>query len=283
MAEPLVDAHLHLWDPTRLRYRWLDEVALLNRAYLPADLAAASAGLALEQLVFVQCDCDPSQALEEAHWVSELARTTPRLAGIVAFAPVERGEAVRPFLEALASLPLVRGVRRLIQGEADPAFCARPEFISGVAELARNGLSFDLCARKDQLPAVRELVERCPQVSFVLDHCAKPAIRARELEPWRSDLRALARLPNVSCKISGLVTEAEPGSWRAADLAPYIEHAISCFGPARCMFGGDWPVVLLAATYQRWTETFLAAIAGFGAEERKQLCALTARRVYRLT
>jgi L-fuconolactonase len=252
MAEPLVDSHLHLWDPARLRYSWLDGVPLLNRAYLPGDVAAASAGIALEQLVFVQCDCDPGQALEEAHWVTELARATPRIAAIVAHAPVERGEAVRPFLEALASLPLVRGVRRLIQGEADVAFCARPEFIAGVAELARYGMSFDLCARKEQLPAVRELVARCPQVSFVLDHCAKPGIRARELEPWKGDLRALSRLPNVSCKISGLVTEAEPGSWQAGDLQPYIDHAIACFGPERCMFGGDWPVVTLAGTYKEW-------------------------------
>jgi L-fuconolactonase len=283
MAEPLVDGHLHLWDPVRLRYRWLDDAPLLNRAYLPADVAAASAGLALEQLVFVQCDCDPGQALEEAHWVTELARATPRIAAIVAHAPVERGEAVRPFLEALASLPLVRGVRRLIQGEADVAFCARPEFIAGVAELARYGMSFDLCIRKEQLPAVRELVARCPQVTFVLDHCAKPGIRARELEPWKGDLRALSRLPNVSCKISGLVTEAAPESWQADDLKPYIDHAIACFGPERCMFGGDWPVVLLAATYQRWTETFLAAIANLGPEQRRQLCSATARRVYRLS
>ncbi len=204
--------------------------------------------------------------------MTELARATPRIAAIVAHAPVERGVAVRPFLEALASLPLVRGVRRLIQGEDDVAFCARPEFIAGVAELARYGMSFDVCARKEQLPAVRELAARCPQVSFVLDHCAKPGIRARELEPWKGDLRALSQLPNVSCKISGLVTEAEPGSWRAADLQPYIDHAIACFGPERCMFGGDWPVVLLAASYQRWSETFLAAIAALGPEQRRQPC-----------
>ena len=282
MAEVLVDAHLHLWDPSRLRYPWLDGVPLLSRPYLPVDIDAAISGLQVEQQVFVQCDCIPSQSLEEAHWVASLAQASPRIAGIVAHAPVELGEAVRAHVEELARIPLVKGIRRLIQGEQDPRFCTRPQFVAGVKELALFGLSFDLCLRADQLPAALELVRSCPQVSFVIDHCAKPDIRSHAMEPWRTDMRAIAGLPNVSCKISGLVTEADAKAWVASDLKPYIDHAISCFSPDRCMYGGDWPVVLLASSYRRWADTFLAAIATLGADERRKVCATTARRVYRL-
>jgi L-fuconolactonase len=282
MPDPLVDSHLHLWDPSRLRYPWLDGVPLLSRPYLLPDIDAASAGCDVQQQVFVQCDCIPSQSLEEAHWVSALAQGAPRLAAIIAHAPVELGEAVRPHLEALAGVPLVKGVRRLFQGEKDPTFCARPLVVAGITELGRQGMSFDLCVRSDQLPAATALVRACPGTSFILDHCAKPDIRARAMEPWGTQIRALAALPNVACKISGLVTETNAAGWVASDIQPYIDHVLDCFTPQRLMFGGDWPVVLQASTFSRWAETFRLAIAGLTADERRQISSQTARRVYRL-
>jgi L-fuconolactonase len=278
---PLIDAHLHLWDPKRIRYSWLDGNALLGRAYLPADLTAASAGLLVEKVVFVECGCDPGLALEEARWVSALAKDDARIAAIVAHAPVELGgAAVREHLASLHALPLVTGVRRLLQGDRASGFCTSPAFVDGVQSLAFFNFSFDLCIVHDQLPDAIELVRRCPQVSFILDHCGKPDVRAKAFQPWADRLRELARLPNVACKLSGLVTEADHEHWTAADLAPYIDHVIACFGPTRVMFGGDWPVVLGAATYRRWVETFRAAIDGLDAAARARICSGTAEALY---
>ncbi len=279
MAEPLplIDAHLHLWDPGRLRYAWLDGAPALNRPFLPADFAAASAGLPVTKAVFVQCDCDPAQALDEARWITALAATEPRIAAIVAHAPVELGgAAVRPHLEQLTALPLVTGVRRIIQGDGAPGACTTPAFISGVQELAAFNLSFDLCIARTQLRDVTALVRACPKVSFILDHGGNPDVRATALQPWADDLRALAQLPNVACKLSGLVT----AGWAPAMLKPAIDHIIACFGAQRTLFGGDWPVVLGAATYRAWVEAFRAAIADRPVEDQARICAGTAEMLY---
>ena len=274
---PLIDAHLHLWDPGRLRYAWLDGAPALNRPFLPADFAAASAGLPVAKAVFVQCDCDPAQALDEARWVTALAASEPRIAAIVAHAPVELGgAAVRPHLERLTALPLVTGVRRIIQGDAAPGFCATPAFIGGVQELAAFNLSFDLCIVRAQLPDVAALVRACPKVSFILDHGGNPDVRAASLQPWADDLRALSRLPNVACKLSGLVT----AGWTPDLLRPVIDHIIACFGAERTLFGGDWPVVLGAATYRAWVAAFRTATAALPAADQARICSGTAEALY---
>ena len=280
---PLVDTHVHLWDPQRLRYPWLDGNATLNRAFLPTDYRAACGPVAVEALVFVQCAALPAQALAEAQWVQDLAATAePRLQGIVADAALEHGERVRPHLMALARLPLVRGVRRLIQQEP-LEFCRQPAFVQGVQLLPEFGFSFDLCCRHHQLPAVIELVRRCPQVTFVLDHLGKPDVRGRRLDPWRAHLNELASFPNVWAKLSGLATEADPAQWTSADLRPYIDHLLDCFGSERVCFGGDWPVLTLAGTLPRWVAAFDEALAPLAAPVRAAICRENARRCYRLS
>jgi L-fuconolactonase len=279
---PLVDTHLHLWDLTRLRYPWLEGHPQLGRNFLPEDFRAAGGDVQVGAMVFVQCDAVPEQAVAEARWVAELARTEPRIKGIVARATLERGEAAHAQVAELAEIPLVKGVRRLIQGEADPEFPVRPDFVRGVQLLHGFGLSFDLCLKHHQLAATIRLVRQCPDVSFVLDHIAKPDIKAGRLDPWRAELRELAQLENVTCKISGLATEANWAAWTTAQLRPYIEHVIACFGFDRVMFGGDWPVSTLATTYPRWVAAVDEVLGGCSREEREKFWVRNAERIYRL-
>ncbi|HEX4262884.1 MAG TPA: amidohydrolase family protein [Verrucomicrobiae bacterium] len=277
----IVDSHVHFWDPGKLRYAWLDGLPVLNRPMLPTDLANASASLRLSKFIFVESSCDASQSLAEVNWITGLAETEPRLKGIVASAPLERGKAARADLESLARHPLVKGVRRNLQGEGKD-FLKRPELIEGLNLLPEFGFIFDLCVRADQLPMVNELVRSLPQVTFVLDHFGKPAVRNRSYDPWARDIRALADLPNVSCKISGLTTEADWAKWRNEDLEPYFKHALDCFGFDRILFGGDWPVATLATSYHRWVETVLALVPDASDRERTQLFQTNAERIYRV-
>jgi len=279
---PIIDTHLHVWDPARLNYPWLAPLPLLNRAYLPADYAAACGALQVEQMVFVQAEADFAQFREETAWVSNLAEQERRLGGIVSWAPLERGDAARDDLEQLARNPLVKGVRRIIQFEEDIAFCLRPGFMQGVQALPDYGLSFDLCINHLQLANTIELVRRCPKVQFILDHIGKPDIKHQLDEPWKRELRTLASLPNVWCKLSGLVTEADHRHWQPTDLRPYIEHVIAVFGFDRVMFGGDYPVILLAASLPRWVAALDEVLAGCSAGELLKLYRENARAFYRL-
>ncbi len=277
----LIDSHVHFWDPNHLHYEWLSEVPAINKSCLPADLAAQAAQLNLEKIVFVQADCLPEQGLAEAEWVSVLAQTEPRIQGIVAFAPLEQGTAVREYLQALTAYPLVKGVRRLIQSEG-PGFSLQPDFVRGVQLLPEFGYSFDICIKHHQLGDILKLVEQCPEVSFVLDHTGKPDIKAGLLDPWREQIEQLAAFANVQCKLSGLATEADPEDWTRKQLKPYIDHVLASFGIDRVMYGGDWPVSLLATTYQAWVETLAWATAHLTAMEKRRLFFENAQTFYRL-
>ena len=279
---PIVDAHVHFWNPAKLNYPWLAGTPMLGRAFLPEDYSAATQKTQVGKIIFIECGCAASQSLDEVSWISGLAAQETRLKGVVAQAAVESGARVTGELTALAKNPLVKGIRRNLQDEADAGFCLQPDFITGVRALAKFNFTFDLCLGHHQLPAVTELVRRCPEVFFVLDHCAKPAIRDQQLDPWRQHLRGLAALPNVACKISGLVTEANPAHCGVSDLQPYVRHALDCFGFDRVLFGGDWPVCQLATTYENW----LAALKNILADEPEanltKLFQTNAERIYRV-
>ena len=280
-APVIVDAHVHLWNPERFRYAWLENLPVLNRPMLPENLIAASASAGISKFIFVECGCDPSQSLQEVDWITDLARAKPQLKGIIAHASLERGEAVLADLEFLATRPLVKGVRRNLQGENNDFF-KQPAFVAGLKLLPRFGFTFDLCIRHDQLSAAGELVRSVPQVTFVLDHFGKPLVRSKSLEPWASHLRTLAGAPNVACKISGLATEADWTDWRQTDLKPYFDHALTCFGLHRVIFGSDWPVATLATSYDRWIETVLELIPIASERKQTQLFQTNAERIYRV-
>jgi L-fuconolactonase len=283
MSEPMiVDSHVHLWNPAQLRYSWLDGLPALNRAFLPKGFSEASATANVSKMIFVECGREPAQSLAEVDWISDLAKTEPRLKGIVAHADLEKGETVRADFEKLAVNPLVKGVRRNLQGERDLEFCLQPEFIVGIKLLAEFNFTFDICIRHEQLRSITELVRRIPQVSFVLDHFGKPDVRSKKIEPWATDLKTLAALPNVVCKISGLTTEANWKSWRPDDLKFYFERALECFGFDRVLFGGDWPVATLATSYGRWLETVRELFSFATQTDCVKLFQTNAERIYRV-
>jgi L-fuconolactonase len=279
---PIVDTHVHLWDPGYLRYPWLDGNNLLNKPYLLDDYKRATGPVQVEKMVFLQAEVDPSQFMQEAAWVTELAQIDPRIQGIVPWAPLEQGDAARVHLEALAQNPLIKGVRRLIQSEPDVEFCLRPDFVRGVQALPDYGLSFDICIYERQMASTVKMVAQCPNVQFVLDHIGKPQIVNHLMEPWRTEIRKLAEFPNVWCKMSGMVTEADHQHWTPADLQPYIDHVIEVFGFERVMFGGDWPVAFQAVEYPRWVSTLENAVAGASEHELRALFHDNAIAFYRL-
>ena len=279
---PIVDTHVHLWDPRKLRYPWLGELPTLNKPYLLDEYREATASLDVGQMVFLQCDCDWSQCLDEARWIAELAESESRLQAIVAAAPIEQGQACRGILESLKEIPLVRGVRRLLQVESQLDFCLQPDFLNGLQVLGELELSFDICLNHLQLANGVRMVEQMPQVSFILDHIGCPDIKGAMEEPWTTNISELASLPNVVCKISGMITVADHESWTREQLKPYVDHVIDCFGFDRVLFGGDWPVVTLAGSYKQWFEALLWALEGSTDEQLRKLFRDNARRVYRL-
>ena len=274
-----VDTHVHFWDQRVLPYPWLAEVPAIAGPHTPAELAAERGAPGPDKIVFVECG---APGLDEVRWVEALAAREPRLAGIVAKTAVNAGPATSAAIAEFRRHPLVRGVRYVFQDEPDPDFCARPEFLAGVTELGAAGLSFDVCCRHHQLPAVIRLVQGCPGTRFVLDHAGKPDIRGGQLEPWRTHIGALAALPNVVCKFSGLITEADHGGWTAGQLRPFVDTLLAAFGPARLLFGSDWPVVKLAGSYTRWLDTACALVSHLSLPDKTAIFRLNAVRVYRL-
>jgi L-fuconolactonase len=280
---PIVDAHVHLYDPAVIEYPWMRTVPKLDAPHLPADFRRLTEGVEIEALVFVEVDAAPGRNLDEARFVAGLAAEEPRLRGMVASIALEKGEAAAAELDAYAKIDIARGVRRLIERHAnEPGWALREDFLAGVRLLPRYGFTFDLCLYHQQLPEVAELVRRCPDVRFIIDHIAKPGIRAGLTEPWRQHMREIARLPNVWCKISGVLTEADHDRWSEDEVAPYIAHAIECFGFDRVVFGGDWPVSELASTYRRWVDLVDSVVAGASEAERRRLYRDNAVAFYRL-
>jgi L-fuconolactonase len=278
----LVDAHVHWWDPERFRYEWLDGLPALNRAFLPGEYRNSSSAATVDKMVFVESGCESKQSQAEVDWISGLATEEPRIKGIVAHAPLEKGANVRRDLEELTRRPLVKGVRRSLQGERDSEVFLCPEFIADVSLLEEFGFTFDVCIRHEQLRAATEMARRVPHVTFVLDHFGKPNVREGKIEPWAGDLKAFAMLPNTVCKISGLATEGDWQNWKPAGFKFYYEWALECFGFDRVLFSGDWPVVTLATSYQRWFDLIAEFCSSATEPDRIKLFRTNAERIYRV-
>jgi predicted TIM-barrel fold metal-dependent hydrolase len=278
----IVDSHVHLADPQRFGYAWTKNAPSLKREVLPKHLFAAASPVKIDQFVFVEVDVDFPQHVAEAEWVDGLAKVEPRLKGQVASLPIERGTAIKPELDRLRALKTLRAIRRLIQNQPNPDFCIQPDFIAGLKLLAPHDMAFDICVFHHHLPNVIKMVRQCPQVRFVLDHIGKPAIKVGLMDPWRKDMKELAALPNVECKISGVATEADHTNWTREQIRPYIAHAIETFGFDRVMYGGDWHVMELASTYPEWVDIVDWVTVGASADEKRKLFRDNAIRFYRL-
>jgi L-fuconolactonase len=280
---PIIDSHVHIYDPGAIDYGWMSSVPKLNHPHMPQDYDRLTQGVAVEAMVFVEVDASPDEHLKEAAWVSALAQREPRIKAIVGAIPLDKGVSVEADIAQLAAMPLARGVRQLIQNHLDePGWCLREDFVSAIKLLPKYNLSFDLCLHHPQLADVIALVSQCPDVRFVVDHIAKPGIKAGLIEPWRTEFANLSRFENVSCKISGVVTEADHGSWTEAHVKPYISHAIDCFGIDRVMFGGDWPVSELATSYRRWVDLVDDVFADASADEQRKFFHNNAAAFYRI-
>jgi L-fuconolactonase len=282
MGFEFTDSHVHFWDASLRPYAWLAGVPSIAAAHGPLELAREAEGSPPSRVVFVQADCDRGRALDEVGWVESMEGLAPPVAAIVAFAPMDAGAGTLQALRSLVGRPLVRGVRHLIQGETDPGFCLSPAFVEGVRECGELGLSFDLCVRPPQLSSVIELVRLCPATSFILDHAGKPDLRSNMLESWKAHIGRLAALPNVACKVSGLVTEAGTAALDPDRFVPTISHLLETFGPSRLLFGSDWPVVKLASPYATWLRMARALLAHLPEQSQASIFSGNAGRVYRL-
>ena len=240
-----VDAHQHFWRFNSDEYDWIDDsMSVLRRDFLPADLQAELQRSGLDGAVAVQA----RQTLEETKWLLQLAASSPFVLGVVGWVDLQ-SPYVRTQLEQLAANPKLVGIRHVVQSEPDDRFLVQPAFLRGIAALEEFGLAYDILIYPRHLPVASEFVQRFPRQRFVLDHLAKPLIKSGSLQPWSSDLRNLARFPNVYCKLSGMVTEADWRNWKPQDIKPYLDVAMECFGPERLMIGSDWPVCTVAASY----------------------------------
>lgn len=277
----IIDTHQHLWDLDLFRYSWLDSIPTLNRSFRMPDYLEATRGLPVTKTVHLEADVDEAHMLGETRHLLKLAEQPDNpLEAIVACARPEDSD-FKSYLDKIAGHPKLKGVRRVLHTQADE-LGQRKLFIKNVAALGEYGLSYDVCVLDRQLPIAINLVERCPEVTFILDHCGVPRIKDRILDPWRNDIAELAKHRNVYCKISGLVAYADPAHWTAEDLRPYVEHVLSCFGWDRVMFGSDWPVCTLSATYRQWVETLRILTHAAGEASQKKLFRDNALRVYRL-
>ena len=276
----VVDAHVHFWDPELLHYEWLEREPQIRRAYLPTDFAPLGTG-AVDAVVFVQADCAPSEASSEVTWVETLASADPRLIGIVAYVDM-LAEAERTIaLDRLGQWSRVVGVRHNIQHNR-AGFALDPVFVRGVQQVGARGLGFDLCITGDQVAEVVGLVEQCENTRFVLDHCGKPAIRDDAFDAWAEGIERLAAFERVSCKLSGLLTEARDDQRSAAGLRRYADHIVSCFGKSRVMYGSDWPVCVLGGGAESWRAITDQLTAAWSADERQSFYADNALRFYGL-
>ena len=277
-----VDAHHHLWDLSVRDQDWITGPLLrpLRRDFTLADLAPEARAAGVGSTVVVQTVTVP----EETPELLALAAAHDLVGGVVGWTDLTRPD-IADELARLRALPggaLLKGVRHQVQGEPDPEWLLRPDVRRGLAAVAAAGLVYDLVVLPRQLPACVAAAESLPQLTFVLDHLGKPPIASGALEPWASAVRALAALPNTVCKLSGMVTEADPASWTTGDLRPYADTVLDAFGPGRLMYGSDWPVCTLAASYGEVLDAAHEVTSGLSAPERAALFHGTATRVYRL-
>jgi L-fuconolactonase len=273
-----IDSHHHFWIYTQEEYGWIDDsMSVIRRDFLPEHLEPEIGACGIEGVISVQA----RQTLEETRWLLSVASRHDFIRGVVGWVPLvapEIGDIVGSFI-AQGGL---KAVRHVLQAEEDDRYMLRDDFNRGIDSLLEFGLVYDILIFERHLPQAIEFVDRHPNQVFVLDHVAKPRVRDHVISPWRENLRVLAERPNVYCKISGMVAEADYNAWTKNDLAPYFDSVLDAFGPERLMFGSDWPVCLVATTYRDWFNLVVEQIDKLSNAERDAILGGTAIRAYSL-
>jgi L-fuconolactonase len=273
-----IDAHQHFWRYNADEYGWIDDsMASLRRDFGPADLKLVMDAAGFHGSVAVQA----RQSLEETRWLLELAASSPLILGVVGWVDL-RFPDVRKQLQQFAANPKLVGVRHIVQSEPDDRFLLQSDFLRGIGLLEEFDLTFDILIYPRHLPVAAEFVRHFPRQRFVLDHLAKPLIKSGSIHPWEERMRQLAQFPNVYCKLSGMVTEADWQSWKPEHMKPYLDIAFDCFGPERLMIGSDWPVCTVAASYSRTMNIVLEYLGNHSTEAREAVLGANAARFWKL-
>lgn len=274
----IIDAHQHFWRFDPEQFGWVsDEMKAIRRDFLPGDLKLEIESVGVDAAIAVQA----RQSIAETEWLLELADRHAFVRGVVGWVPLARPN-LSEYLERLASHVALVGVRHIVHDEPDDEYLLGNEFNAGIALLERFQLTYDILIFERHLPYAIDFVDRHPKQTFVVDHLAKPCIRAREIEPWRTNMRRLAERSNVRCKVSGMVTEADLAAWTVDDLRPYWDEVLNSFGPHRLLFGSDWPVCKLATEYGRWYEIVRELVTPLSDSEQARILGGTAIDVYGL-
>jgi len=296
---PIIDTHQHLWDLSQFTLAWADGASPLNRSYLQSDYAEATAGLNVVKAVYMEVDVEAVQQEAEARYIIEQCERddTPTVGAVISGRPA--ADSFAAYINQFKDSPYIKGVRQVLHVEETPAgYCLQPAFVKSIQLLGELGMSFDLCLRPAELGDAVKLVDQCPATRFVVDHCgnADPNIVAAATDQrsdpdntyahtrqrWMDDMQALADRPNVICKISGIVARATPSHWSAATLAPTVNYCLDTFGPDRVVFGGDWPVCTLVASYREWVTALREIIANRSEQDQRKLLYGNAERFYGL-
>jgi len=273
-----IDAHQHFWIYDPDQYSWIDEsMASLRRDFLPDDLKPKLDRKNIRACIAVQA----RQSLEETKWLLDLAARFPFIAGVVGWVDLQSSD-VHAQLKIFAANPKLVGIRHIVQSEPDDRFLMRPDFLWGIAMLEEFDLAYDILIYPKHLPVAAEFAAQFPRQRFVLDHMAKPPIKSGNIQPWTDGIRRLAEFPNVCCKLSGLVTEADWQHWRPEDIVPYLDVAFEAFGPDRLIAGSDWPVCLLAAVYEQTFDLAENYLNQYGSAVRDAVLGGNAQRFWRL-
>jgi L-fuconolactonase len=277
----IVDAHQHFWDPAAADYPWLtDDLAVIRRAFGPSDLEPALHDAGVDATVLVQT----RSSLEETVEFLATAEATPFVRGVVGWVDLTDpgvGETIAELRDRPGGGRLV-GIRHQAHDEPYADWLIGDDVVRGVEAVGRAGLVYELLVRTRELPAALAVARRLPDVRFVIDHIAKPPIAAAELEPWASRIAPFRAEEHVACKLSGMVTEADWATWTPSSLQPYVDHVLDVFGPDRLLFGSDWPVCLLAASYGQVLEAARTTLSDLADAEAAKVLGGTAARVYRL-
>jgi L-fuconolactonase len=273
-----IDSHQHFWRYNPTRDAWItDDMSILKRDFLPEELARECNANGISASIAVQAD----QSEKETLFLLEMAEGNPLIAGVVGWVDLASIN-VDERLQFFSRHEKLRGFRHIAQSEPDDHFLAQPNFVRGISRLQQFGFTYDILIYPRQLPAAIELVYKFPEQRFVVDHLAKPEIKSRHITFWETHIRRIAESPNVFCKLSGLVTEADWRNWKPADLKPHLDVVFDAFGADRLMFGSDWPVCLLAGTYAQVTGLIEEYTEGFAENERAKVFGGNARRFYGL-